>query len=185
MASCHSRKKRCGRDGGEGVSGSREGGAPISPGSAGELLRGSFPPAGPGAPSSAARARADPSGATSVRKPPPQAGVPLPGVPRGLRADEQRGLGPGSRRGAGPGCAEPLVGISRTRAGARGRCVSSRVVRLDDSSSPAPRVAFRGATAGLQRPGPHFMPEKPMRRLKTLCNSSRKILSPDLYLQKA
>lgn len=116
---------------------------------------------------------------------PPLAGIPPPGVPRGLRADEQQGPGPGSRRGAGPGCAEPLVGISRTRAGARGRCVSSRVVRLDDSSSPAPRVAFRGATAGLQRPGPHFMPEKPMRRLKALCNSSRKILSRDLYLQKA
>lgn len=123
MASCHNRKKRCRRDGGEGVSGGREGGAPTSRGSAGQLLRGSFPP---GAPFSAARGcgRArGPLGGHLRPRAPALAGVPLPGwggVPGGLRADEQRGPGPGSRRDAGPGRAEPLVGISRTRAGARG-----------------------------------------------------------------
>lgn len=63
--------------------------------------------------------------------------------------------------------------------------MSSGVVRLDDSSALEPRVAFRGAMECFQLPVPHFMPEKPMRRLKAFCNSSRKILSGNLYLPKA
>ncbi|XP_008565302.1 PREDICTED: sonic hedgehog protein-like, partial [Galeopterus variegatus] len=69
--------------------------------------------------------------------------------------------------------------------GGAAQYVSSGVVRLDDSGSPAPRVAFRGAPEGPPRPVPHFMTEKPMRRLNSFCNSSRKTLSCNLYLQKA
>lgn len=62
--------------------------------------------------------------------------------------------------------------------------MSSRVVRLDDSGWPAPRVAFRGAPAGLQRPGPHFMPQKPMRRLKTLRDSGRRFSPASLFAER-
>lgn len=114
----------------------------------------------------------------------PVRGVPLAGVPRGLLAKEQRSSGPGPRRGSRARRAEPLIGIPRTRAG-RGavRVKQGRATRrLGLACVPG---AFRAAMSGLQRPAPHFMPEKTMRRLKALSNSSRKILSRDLYLQKA
>lgn len=129
------------------------------------------------------RSRARTPRGTSVRGVP--VGVPLAGVPRVSSQMSSGNPAPGSRSLADPGARRAAHWHSAHTGLGAARCVSSRVVRLDDSGSPATRVAFRGATAGLQRPGPHFMPEKPMRRLKTLSNSNRKILSRDLYLQKA
>lgn len=94
--------------------------------------------------------------------------------------------GPGLRAGEGsPGGwgARSRSSAFGARGRAAGRCVSSRVVRLGDSGSPAPLVAFRGAPAGLQRPGPHFMPQKPMRRLKTLRDSGRRFSLASLFAE--
>lgn len=87
--------------------------------------------------------------------------------------------------GAGPGAQQSRSLAFRARGPGAGRCVSGRVVRLNDSGSPESRAhcgRLRRAPKG--RPL-HFMPEKTMRRLNTLSNSSRKILSGDLYLPKA
>lgn len=73
-------------------------------------------------------------------------------------------------RAHGPGCSALRVKQGRATRRLGLACAQGRIP---------------GGYAGLQGPGPHFMPEKPMRRLKTLCNSSRKILSRDLYLRKA
>lgn len=135
--------------------------------------------------SSRLRSRADPSGATSVREPHHWQGYPRRGSPEVSAQMSSRDPAQDPAGARAPGAQSRS---SAFRAHGPGRGGAACQAGSCDSTTPArlrPRVAFRGATAGLQRPGPHFMPEKPMRRLKALCNSSRKILSRDLYLQKA
>lgn len=144
-ASLHIRIKRSVRDAGEGVPalGGRKGGAPTSRGSAGNFLPGSsLPPPPDPLPAPRCQPRSLP-GTSRLHslEPPLSVGSPWRGCSwRGCSLEVASKVSSGSRapgpRGGSP--ARRAAHWHSAHTAGRARCVSSRVVRLDDSGCRSP-----------------------------------------------